>query len=139
MLRGVGVDVKGDGRVKKRYSRVQNWDEAFKPSIFRGGEYATPEQALGSLMRALVIGKEEGVRSATTEKGYKSLTRLFEPELGKERFSRSGKRWLIMELHWGERTAERAEAHWGPAIKAAGLFFVKTDEGWKLDSWLPGQ
>lgn len=104
-----------------------------------GDVAATPELAFHGLLAAMTANDLPGVQRLTTEKGLASLDAGRAGSPRSEVFPRWGKAWAGWAVRWKERDGAHARARLGPEVKEHGLDFVKTDQGWKLDRWSPGE
>jgi len=98
----------------------------------------TPEEAWSGVLAALQAGDDAALARVATVDGIASLEKRVVGEPKKTAFARWGKGWSAWEVRWTKREPTRVEARLGPEVKEAGLVFVKTDTGWKLDRWTPG-
>jgi len=99
----------------------------------------TPEEAWSGVLAALQAGDDVALARYATADGIASLEKRVVGEPKKTAFARWGKGWSAWEIRWTKREPARAEANLGPQVKEHGLVFVKTDAGWKLDRWTPGE
>jgi len=101
---------------------------------------ATPQAAWRAVLKAMSNGDEATLKRFTTPDGYKSLTlRSGGKQLSAEGLKLVVKSWSTFAVQWKQQTASQAFATIGHEVKAQGLDFKFTKEGWKLDRWSPGR
>ncbi len=102
----------------------------------------TPQQAWNSLLRGMQNGDEGEISRLTTKNGLDSLKKQTLDESHIEVFMRLGRAWAEYEIRWrkeNESDPDTASAFFGPESKEQGVRFIRTEEGWKLDEWMPGK
>ena len=100
---------------------------------------ASPQESFASLLVAMRDGDLAGVEELTTDRGMHSLLAGVGDEDKIAVFKRWGQGWSSWELRWQTPTEERATANLGPEPKEQWLDFIRTEGGWKLDRWVPGE
>ncbi len=112
-------------------------DEAIIPSL------STPEKSWQALLAALKSGKSEEVTKVVTEKGFQCLVKYLSPALPPNPFYSTfqtwGKAWSKWETRWGQlQEGSSIMLKAGSIDKEHIFYFIKTDGGWKMDSWTAG-
>lgn len=108
------------------------------PSPQKSVAALTPEEAWSGVLAALQAHDAAALSRYATAHGIASLEKGAVGEPKKTAFARWSKAWAAWEIRWIKREPGRAEARVGPQAKEHGLVFVKTDSGWKLERWAPG-
>jgi hypothetical protein len=117
------------------------------PTLINEGPASQPADAGAAwqgVLQALQAGDKEAVARVTTSDGYESLIRngMNGPhkDMTPEQMKSLGQAWATWELRFTKITADAAAAELGPISPAApGLSFVRTEDGWKLDQFAPGE
>ena len=100
--------------------------------------FNTPEKAWDSLLSAMQANDFEGIKHATTNSGYGSLTSgKTQQELG-DKLKKWSKSWVKAKTKWKNIDTQKTELFLGPEIKAHCFRFINSPTGWKLDLWLRG-
>ncbi|MHC5056926.1 MAG: M56 family metallopeptidase [Planctomycetota bacterium] len=138
---------RADGEV--RVIELQVCDTVQNPRAMRGwkkvneidleGQPQSPQQAFSLLLAAMREGNVSWIKRLTTDRGMESLQAGVGDEDKATVFKRWGRGWSQWEVRWVSITEDRATAHLGPEVKEHGLIFVRTETGWQLDRWTPGE
>jgi hypothetical protein len=99
---------------------------------------ASPAAAWANVLAAMQSGDKDLLIQATTARGLKSLAVEGWPR-AREEMRSCGLAWTRWEFRLISQTETTARANLGPQVKEHGLEFVKTEAGWKLDLWTPGE
>jgi len=92
------------------------------------------------VLLAMQAGDKDALAKACTEKGYQSIVKgIRAQEATADQLKGWAQAWSKWPLRIQSQTTTSLEVRFGSNIKEHGVSFLKTDDGWKLDQWLPGE